>query len=483
MASLGTAKVDIEVEIDESKLNSSFSKLASMTNQQANKIKGILSGAIGTSFLSNALKGEGDFERSLRQVSAIAENVDLNSLRKQAEQLSETFGGEATDAVNGFYQAISAGFQDQKSATNIMKWGQNLASIGGKGGFASTEESVNLLTTALNAYGLDASYAEKVTNTLFKTITYGKTTAAELANSFSTAASISSVMGVKMEDLMQVVAVLTQKGFDTASAMVAVRQMINEMADSGRDAGKAISENLGMSFAEAMNSGMSLADVLANGVLPAVQGNNQELINIFGNIRSASGAAALASGDFDKLKQVQAGFKNETTTASAAVRKMATSDITTWDGTLKRVKNTLMDIINSVGGVRNAVIILGSVFAAFKLGNFVAQIAKAIAALSALAVAKAASQTGVGAVAAIPAVVAAIGAGIAAVGAIAGIGMLASGGSGGGSGSSEAPQVAAIPQVSGGHVNIQINNQYDPTNGQITSAVRNSQTSNSQTKF
>lgn len=96
--------------------------------------------------------------------------------------------------------------------------------------------------------------------------------------------------------------------------------------------------------------------------------------------------------------------------------------------TLNDLFSIFLNILDSVGGLNNAIALLLVTFGTFKVARLVSEIAKAIAAFSALAVAKTAAQTGVGAIAAVPAVIAALGAGIAAVGAFTAAGIISSGG-------------------------------------------------------
>ena len=120
-----------------------------------------------------------DFETAMAKVSTIADDsVPIEDMRKQILQLSNDTGIAASDIAEDVYSAISAG-QETGDAIAFVAKSAKLA----KSGFAESAESMDLMTTILNAYGLSADEATSVSDKLIQTQNKGKTTVAELASS------------------------------------------------------------------------------------------------------------------------------------------------------------------------------------------------------------------------------------------------------------------------------------------------------------
>lgn len=121
-----------------------------------------------------------DFEDGMAKVSTIADTteVPISDLEKQIKQLSDSTGVEAGEIAENVYNAISAG-QKTGDAVNFVSKATDLA----RAGFAETGDALDVLSTIMNAYGLEASEVDKVSNDLIMTQNLGKTTVAELSGS------------------------------------------------------------------------------------------------------------------------------------------------------------------------------------------------------------------------------------------------------------------------------------------------------------
>ncbi len=99
-------------------------------------------------------------------------------MKKQIKELSDSTGVEAGEIAENVYNAISAG-QKTGDAVNFVSKATDLA----RAGFAETGDALDVLSTIMNAYGLEASEVDKVSNDLIMTQNLGKTTVAELSSS------------------------------------------------------------------------------------------------------------------------------------------------------------------------------------------------------------------------------------------------------------------------------------------------------------
>lgn len=200
-----------------------------------------------------------NFQDSMAKVNTIADTsqVALGDLSAQILDLSNTTGIGASEIANAAYDAISAG-QNTADAVNFVSNATSLA----RAGFADTGASIDLLTTILNAYGMEASEVSRVSDILINTQNLGKTTVAELASSMGKIIPTANSMNVSLEQISAGYSIMTAKGIATAETTTYMNSMLNELGKSGTDVSDALKEKTGKSFQELMADGNSLGDVL-----------------------------------------------------------------------------------------------------------------------------------------------------------------------------------------------------------------------------
>ena len=132
---------------------------ASLGASLVSSLKGFLAAAGIGAMLKSAFTGGTEFETALAKVGTIADTaaVPLDTLQSQIMEVSNTMGVGAADIAEATYQAISAG---QSTGDAVAFAGQ--ASMLAAAGFTSSASAVDILTTALNAYGLGADEAGHV---------------------------------------------------------------------------------------------------------------------------------------------------------------------------------------------------------------------------------------------------------------------------------------------------------------------------------
>ena len=125
------------------------------------------------------VKAAMDYETALAKVGTIADGtkVPMETMSKEIMALSNSTGIAATALADDVYNAISAG-QDTADAVNFVTYSTKLA----KAGFAESAQTLDVLTTILNAYGLEADEVGRVSDMLIQTQNKGKVTVAELSS-------------------------------------------------------------------------------------------------------------------------------------------------------------------------------------------------------------------------------------------------------------------------------------------------------------
>lgn len=269
-----------------------------------------------------AVSAATDFETAFAKTQTIMDTTKLSvgDMREEILDLSITSGMAATDVSEAVYQAIS-GSVDTADAAQFVSQANKLAVAG----FTSLTNATDVLTTTLNAYGLEADSVAGISNVLIQTQNLGKTSVDELAASMGKAISTGSAYGVNLENLSTAYVELTRGGIATSEATTYLSGMLNELGDSGSTVGKLLQQETGRSFGRLMEDGYSLADVLKI-LLSHVNGNTEALMGLWGSQEAGKASNAIAKQgleDFNAvLEQMQQEMSGATTTTEDAYDTM-----------------------------------------------------------------------------------------------------------------------------------------------------------------
>ena len=218
----------------------------------------IISGATGA-VLGGSVALASNFQDAMTKVNTIADTsaVSLDDLSSQIMDLSNQTGISANEIADATYNAISAG-QNTADAVNFVSNATSLA----KAGFTDTGSAIDVLTTIMNAYGLEADKVGSVSDMLINTQNKGKTTVAELSASMGKIIPTAKSMGVGLDQISAGYAIMTAKGIATAESTTYMNSMLNELGKSSTKVGQALKEETGKSFQELVAEGKSVGDVL-----------------------------------------------------------------------------------------------------------------------------------------------------------------------------------------------------------------------------
>lgn len=338
------------------------------------RVFGIQFAAQAISSLVNAFVGGIDaarkFELQLVEIQTISkefETQSIDTLGKSIEKLSADFGKPVEDVAKGLYQTLSHQIGNAAESLRFLNDALTFSVVTN----TTTEESVNLLAGSLKAYGLTAASTEQISDQLFKTIQIGAVTGEDLSHSFFRLTPLSAQLGITIADLGGALATLTQRG---ATANEATTQLLNvelklikptkelqavfdELHVSSGEAGIAMFGLQGFLEKITQKSGDSASEIAnlvgslraSRGIIGEVGGSLQEARK---NLDDVTGAAGNVQRAFALIEQTNAQqFTKELTQA----RDFIVNDFG------RNAVAALNNVIQAVGGAKNALIALAGV--------------------------------------------------------------------------------------------------------------------------
>lgn len=296
--------------------------------------------------LQSTFTGGTAFESAMAKVGTIADTakVPLKSLSSQVLQVSGDMRIGANEIAEAAYQAISAG-QDTGNAVAFAEQASMLA----KAGFTSSASAVDILTTALNAYGKGADEAGHVSDVLLTTQNLGKTSVDELAGSMGRVIPLAAAYNVSLENLSSGLAIMTANGIATAEASTYTKSMLNELGDTGSTVGKILQQQTGKSFAELNADGKSLGDVLQV-LYDSVGGNATKFAGLWSSVEAGTGALSLASSGADKFNGVLQQMQADSGATQTAYDTMTNTMAYKLDGVKTNAQNLGTALFDAVSG-------------------------------------------------------------------------------------------------------------------------------------
>jgi len=323
--------------------------------------------AVGAATVKMAM----DFESQMTDVFTLMDDATIASRNWSDEilDLSKKVP-QSTDVLSkGLYDIISSGI-DAGEAMEVL----GVSSKAATAGLSDTATAVTAITSVLNAYGLEASEATNVADTLFTTVKTGVTTFPELASSIGRVISTASAANVSFDEVGISLATMTQSGLSTEEAVVALNQVILSFLKPGSEAQK-VAEKIGFRFDAVTLATEGLGGSLS-GMTDKMKISIEELVKmeeagmaeneifqemetrlglatgafakLFPNVRALKGFLALTRGDMEAFNANADEMAEKTGSMMGAFEKQSKTAKFQWDLTLSSLKATGIEIGNII---------------------------------------------------------------------------------------------------------------------------------------
>lgn len=343
---------DLNKEISNSKIDKlaeNFDKVSEASGKASDKLKPVSTAiaGLGTASIAASIT----FEDSMAKVSTIADETEVSydSMKKSIIDLSNQTGISANDIADNVYNAISAG-QSTGDAVNFVTNSTKLA----KAGFAEAGQSLDVLTTIMNAYGLKADQVGMVSDTLVQIQNKGKTTVAELSATMGKIIPTANSMGVSLDQLGAGYALMTSKGIATAETTTYMNSLLNELGKSGTKASEALKKGTGKTFQQLTEGGYPLGDVLVM-LEKEAKRSGVSLADMFGSAEAGKAALVLATDSGDAFNSLLEDMENSLGATDAAFEKVNNTTGNKLKQSLNEVKNSAINMGDTLAPITSIV--------------------------------------------------------------------------------------------------------------------------------
>ena len=276
--------------------NSEFDKMQNKIKnlssdlEKVGKAATIVGGSL-MAFSAANLKLAADFSAGMTNVSTLIDtNVEnFDAMKEEVLQIAKRTPVALDGLTSALYDIRSAGISANMQFEVLEKSAQL-----GLTGLGSTSEAVDLVTSSLNAFDLKGKEAEKLYDTIFKTVKFGKTTISGIAQGFGSVAGTVAASNIKLDDYLAAVAALTTTGQPAAQAhhqlKAAIAGMLRETDDS-----KKVFNTLGVkSFKELIQKSGGMVNAF-KAITNCVGGNESAILSLFGSTMAYNAVLGLTT--------------------------------------------------------------------------------------------------------------------------------------------------------------------------------------------
>ena len=331
-----------------------------------------------TSAVSNSISETRELQKRIGEIQTIAgAGATAEGIGANLTATAEQFGFDILDVAEAKYQELS---NQVEGSTESLKLQQTAAKLA-RATNSSLTDSINLLSSVLNAFGKDASQAEQTAGLLFKTIEQGRIRASELSNTLGRVAPLANALSVDFDELGGALARITQGGTRADTAITQLLGILNKLSKPTTELSGAFRE-LGVATAqEGIQQSGGLLPFLQR--LQEVAGDNGTLVKFFNNVRAIQGVLALLGTDGQKTSEVFEQIAQTSLEASDALNgafdTATANDAVTYEQLVAKLDTQFRDLatqaiplinsalsffIDTLEDIRNNPLFSGALFAA-----------------------------------------------------------------------------------------------------------------------
>ena len=282
-----------------------------------------------------------EFESTMGDIGTLIGD-DANKVERLSDeirQLSREVPKSANELGGAAYHILSAGITDTAEAMETLEYSSKLAVAG----LGSTEDAVDLMTGALNTFRSQNISAEHAANVFFETVRTGKTTVAELGQSFGRVSPLAATLGVKFEELQAATAALTTANIQTSQAHRGLRGAMTALMRPSA-AMNDLLEEIGVESGRAAIETYGFVGTLRQ-LQDAADGNDEVLARAMGRVEGLNAVLSLAGEQGETFNNIL----EDMTEGSANLERAFNTQAETTENRMIVLQNRLNDLMLEFG--------------------------------------------------------------------------------------------------------------------------------------
>lgn len=319
----------------ESKIDNVSQKLNSFGNT-AIGVGGALTGA-ATAAVSTFIP----YETTLAQIEGLVgvSRAQLDLWQDDITRIARSTGQSASDLATALYYVTSAGLSGS-TAMEVLEATAKAAAVG----LGDQSDLVDLVTSAVNAYGAENLSAADAIDTLTEAVRLGKLEPAALASSMGSILPVASALEVQFSEVSGMMAAMSRTGTGADEAVVQLQAVMTTLLKPSAEAEKALA-SVGMS-AEGLRKvagEQGLWAVLEN-LNTAFGDNDEAMAQIFPNIRALRGVFDLLGSNIEDNRAIMDDMQDSTGLLDHAFQIVSNTTGYDLSVTMAQFKSILKDL-------------------------------------------------------------------------------------------------------------------------------------------
>ena len=357
-----TAPIDADLSPFQSGLASARGMGSAFASQISNSLKSISMtmmtvGKSLTKFITvplaagvlAAAKFGKDFEKEMSKVVGLVgvSQKQVNAWKGDILSMSPEVAKPPKELAEAMFFVTSAGLRGA-DALDVLKKSAKASAAG----LGETKTIADLVTSAVNAYGIENLSAGQATDILVAAVREGKAEAAELAATMGAVLPLASELGVTFDQVAATQAAMTKTGTNAAEAATQLKSIMAGLIKPTKQAEEQL-QAMGTSSSEMRKK------IKEEGLLQALMDlremtnkyGEEAMARVFPNIRALMGVLDLMGNNLESNKKTFDAVKNSTGSLDKAFKAASETLDFKWNAALSGLQANLIkffDVIKSI---------------------------------------------------------------------------------------------------------------------------------------
>lgn len=303
-------------------------------------VKQLAAGLGVTAILREGFNDFAQFERASRETFTMLEDSSQQAREqvvRDAESISTAYGIDATEAMNGFYEALSSGV-----AQSDVKTFMDTASTAAVAGKTTVDTASAAIAAATNAYKASGLTYADAADSMFTAVKGGVVSFEELSQNLADVMAPAAAAGLSFDQMNGAIAAMTLMGTPAAQATTQIRSAIDELSKSGTTASTHFREATGGTFKEYIAAGHTWGeamDVLAK----KAADSGKSVSDMFSSSEAASAALAVSGDNLAQFASLMGDFDDKAGAAKKTMDEVAGSVEFKMNKSLQETKKALRE--------------------------------------------------------------------------------------------------------------------------------------------